>query len=81
MKPGEREGVGWRPSWLDLILEIKTNNWFFFFCLFVFLVDDLPELSKTMFGWIGSLYKITDEQVLEHAGLDAFVVGMTAVYL
>lgn len=34
-----------------------------------------------MFGWIWSLYKITDEQVLEHAGLDAFVVGTTAVYL
>lgn len=33
----------------------------------------LPELSNSMFGWIWSLYKVTDEQVLEHAGLDAFV--------
>lgn len=37
-------------------------------------LDGLPELSKSMFGWVLSLYQITDEQVLEHAGLDAFVV-------
>lgn len=34
---------------------------------------DLPELSPTYFGWIRSLYLVTDEQVLEHAGLDAYV--------
>jgi len=69
---------------LDLIwlwrIQLTTV---FYFCYFHFhfFIDDLPELSKTMFGWIWSLYKITDEQVLEHAGLDAFVVGTTAVYL
>lgn len=33
----------------------------------------LPELSGSFFGWLWSLYKVTDEQVLEHSGLDAFV--------
>lgn len=27
-----------------------------------------------MFGWIPTLFKITEEQVLASAGLDAFVV-------
>ncbi|EEP81189.1 conserved hypothetical protein [Uncinocarpus reesii 1704] len=33
----------------------------------------LPELPDSMFGWIPVLYKITDEEVLASAGLDAFV--------
>lgn len=32
----------------------------------------LPELPDTMFGWIGPLWKITDQQVLASAGLDAY---------
>lgn len=44
------------------------------FCLFL-TTDELPKLSKSFFGWIVSLYKITDEDILEHAGLDAFVVS------
>ena len=35
----------------------------------------LPQLPDTFFGWIPVLYKITDEEVLASAGLDAFVVG------
>ncbi|KAM0432945.1 hypothetical protein ACHAPT_004650 [Fusarium lateritium] len=34
----------------------------------------LPSLPNSAFGWIPSLYKITEEQVLASAGLDAFVV-------
>lgn len=34
---------------------------------------DLPPLSNSFFGWMLSLYRISEEQVLEHAGLDAFV--------
>ena len=32
----------------------------------------LPELPDTMFGWIGPLWRITDQQVLASAGLDAY---------
>ncbi|KAF5647253.1 hypothetical protein F52700_1555 [Fusarium sp. NRRL 52700] len=34
---------------------------------------NLPALPNTMFGWIPALFKITEEQVLASAGLDAFV--------
>ncbi|KUI66088.1 Calcium permeable stress-gated cation channel 1 [Cytospora mali] len=33
----------------------------------------LPLLPDSFFGWIPALYKITEEQVLASAGLDAFV--------
>ncbi|KAG8667125.1 hypothetical protein FPOAC2_12278 [Fusarium poae] len=33
----------------------------------------LPNLSNSTFGWIPTLYRITEEQVLASAGLDAFV--------
>ncbi|KAH7198223.1 uncharacterized protein B0J16DRAFT_352885 [Fusarium flagelliforme] len=33
----------------------------------------LPTLSNSAFGWIPTLYRITEEQVLASAGLDAFV--------
>ena len=33
----------------------------------------LPELPDTLFGWIPTLYSITEEQVLASAGLDAYV--------
>jgi len=34
----------------------------------------IPNLPKTFFGWIPVLWRITDEQVLSSAGLDAYVV-------
>ena len=34
----------------------------------------LPDLPKTMFGWIPVLYGITDVEVLASAGLDAYAV-------
>lgn len=33
----------------------------------------LPKLPQSMWTWIIALYNITEDQVLEHAGLDAFV--------
>lgn len=33
----------------------------------------LPRLPATLFGWIPIVYKIDEEQVLQHAGLDAAV--------
>ncbi|KAF4553880.1 Hypothetical protein D9617_5g067540 [Elsinoe fawcettii] len=45
----------------------------------------LPELPDSFFGWIIPLFKITDQQVLASAGLDAYVFlrffRMAAVYL
>ena len=38
----------------------------------------LPELPNSLFGWIPVLYRITDEQVLESAGMDAYVVSVDA---
>lgn len=40
---------------------------------------DLPVLSNKFFGWMLSLYRVTEEEVLEHAGLDAFVVSVLNV--
>jgi hypothetical protein len=34
----------------------------------------LPPLTDSFFGWIPRLYKVTEEQILASAGLDAFVV-------
>ncbi|KAI5463692.1 hypothetical protein BGZ63DRAFT_382065 [Mariannaea sp. PMI_226] len=34
---------------------------------------NLPTLSNSLLGWIPQLYKVTEEQVLASAGLDAFV--------
>ncbi|KAH3902060.1 related to A.thaliana hyp1 protein [Saccharomycodes ludwigii] len=37
-------------------------------------IDGIPSWKEgSLFGWVVVLYKITDEQVLEYAGLDAFV--------
>ncbi|KAI0841898.1 DUF221-domain-containing protein [Hypoxylon sp. FL0890] len=33
----------------------------------------LPKLPDSFFGWIPALYRVTEEQVLASAGLDAFV--------
>ncbi|TPX19129.1 uncharacterized protein E0L32_011202 [Thyridium curvatum] len=35
--------------------------------------NTLPHLPDSFFGWMPALYKITEEQVLSAAGLDAFV--------
>jgi hypothetical protein len=36
----------------------------------------LPELPDSLFGWVPVLYRITDEEVLASAGLDAYVVSL-----
>jgi len=62
----------WRPRWKTLYsarkrrLEAAANL-------------DLPQLPDSFFGWIPALYKVTEEQVLEQAGLDAYVVRLTAL--
>ncbi|KAI1806419.1 DUF221-domain-containing protein [Daldinia bambusicola] len=53
-----------RPRWKTLYAARKRQN------------DPkiaLPALPDSFFGWIPALYRITEEQVLASAGLDAFV--------
>lgn len=33
----------------------------------------LPPLPNTYFGWMGALYRITEDEILEHSGLDCYV--------
>jgi hypothetical protein len=53
-----------RPRWKGLYAARKKQN---------DLTTALPELPDSFFGWIIPLWKITDEQVLASAGLDAYV--------
>lgn len=39
----------------------------------------LPDLPHTFFGWIPVIWKITEQQVLASAGLDAWVVGTESI--
>ena len=54
-----------RPRWKTLYAARKKQK---------NAASILPELPDTFFGWIPTLYKITEDQVLASAGLDAFVV-------
>ncbi|KAI8935798.1 hypothetical protein NX059_007316 [Plenodomus lindquistii] len=53
-----------RPRWKGLYAARKKQNE---------LATALPDLPDTFFGWIIPLWKITEEQVLASAGLDAYV--------
>ena len=55
-----------RPRWTSLYAARKKQK---------NAASILPELPDTFFGWIPALYRITEDQVLASAGLDAFVVG------
>jgi hypothetical protein len=52
-----------RPRWGGLYAARKRQN------------DEtaLPELPNSFFGWIMPLWRITDQQILASAGLDAYV--------
>ncbi|KAL5391356.1 hypothetical protein DPSP01_001229 [Paraphaeosphaeria sporulosa] len=53
-----------RPRWKGLYSARKKQN---------NQATALPELPDSFFGWILPLWRITDEQVLKSAGLDAYV--------
>ncbi|KAL8903478.1 MAG: hypothetical protein Q9207_003891 [Kuettlingeria erythrocarpa] len=53
-----------RPKWMTLYAARKRQK---------NAASKLPPLPDTFFGWIPVLYKISDEQVLASAGLDAYV--------
>ena len=52
-----------RPQWTELYHARKkqTNA-----------ASRLPELPKSLFGWIPVIYRISHEEVLASAGLDAY---------
>ena len=56
-----------RPRWTTLYAARKRQK---------NAASILPELPDTFFGWIPALYRITEDQVLASAGLDAFVVSI-----
>lgn len=51
-----------RMSWTELY-EARGRKY----------ANRLPRIPATLFGWIKTVYSITDEQVLESTGLDAYV--------
>ncbi|EME80277.1 uncharacterized protein MYCFIDRAFT_30854 [Pseudocercospora fijiensis CIRAD86] len=53
-----------RPRWAGLYAARKRQKG---------EATALPELPSTLFGWILPLWRITDQQVLASAGLDAYV--------
>ncbi|KAI9817952.1 MAG: hypothetical protein M1826_001457 [Phylliscum demangeonii] len=53
-----------RPRWATLYAARKQQ---------ISAAASLPDLPDTFFGWIPVLYRITEQQVLDSAGLDAFV--------
>lgn len=53
-----------RPRWKGLYAARKKQN---------HLATVLPDLGESFFGWMIPLWRITDEQVLASAGLDAYV--------
>ena len=52
-----------RPRWTGLYAARKKQKQ---------EADALPELPTSLFGWILPLWRITDQQILASAGLDAF---------
>ena len=56
-----------RPRWTTLYAARKRQK---------NAASILPELPDTFFGWIPALYRVTEDQVLASAGLDAFVVSI-----
>ncbi|KAE8356641.1 glycogen debranching enzyme [Aspergillus coremiiformis] len=53
-----------RPKWTELYAARRRQRG---------AASHLPELPDSFFGWIPVLYRITEEEVLHSAGLDAFV--------
>ncbi|CCH41338.1 putative membrane protein [Wickerhamomyces ciferrii] len=52
---------------------VLRYRWPHIYAVRVLRKKDIRNLPKTLFGWCLALYKITDEEVLEHGGLDAYV--------
>ena len=59
-----------RPRWTTLYAARKKQK---------NAAARLPELPDTFFGWIPVLYRITEQEVLASAGLDAYVVCLSDI--
>jgi calcium permeable stress-gated cation channel len=57
-----------RTRWAELYAARKRQR---------SVASRLPDLPNTFFGWIPVLYRISEEEVLVSAGLDAYVVCLT----
>ena len=53
-----------RPRWASLYAARKRKRQ---------EADALPDLPNTLFGWMLPLWRVTDQQILAAAGLDAYV--------
>ncbi|EKV15185.1 hypothetical protein PDIG_28660 [Penicillium digitatum PHI26] len=53
-----------RPKWTELYAARRRQR---------NAASQLPELPDTLFGWIPVLYRISEDEVLQSAGLDAYV--------
>lgn len=56
-----------RPRWTSLYAARKQKR---------DQASPLPELSQSFFGWVVTLWYITEQQILASAGLDAYVVRL-----
>ncbi|KAJ5541614.1 hypothetical protein N7494_006690 [Penicillium frequentans] len=54
-----------RPKWTELYAARRKQR---------SSASRLPELPDSLFGWIPVLHRITDDEVLQSAGLDAYVL-------
>lgn len=52
---------------------VLRYRWPHIYAVRVLRKKDIKVLPKNLFGWCVELYKITDDEVLEHGGLDAYV--------
>lgn len=57
-----------RPRWKSLYAARKCRS---------IPASVLPELPDSFLGWIPVLHSVTEDQVLETAGLDAYVVCLS----
>lgn len=56
-----------RPRWASLYAARKKQK---------NAASILPELPDSFLGWVPRLYRITEDEVLASAGLDAYVVSL-----
>jgi hypothetical protein len=65
-----------RTKWSQFYMALGRSRGTFFSLdrVLMGIGSKLPTLSRDLFSWIPQVWKITDDQVLEAAGLDAYVV-------
>lgn len=59
-----------RLQWTDLYAARRRRS---------HAASALPELPNSLFGWIPIVWRISEDEILASAGLDAFVVCDTVL--